>query len=442
MTNPSRRDVLRIIGGAAVLRLDLPLTPAPFVVGIGTDADPYAATREAVNAAGRFPAVSGRTVIVKPNLVSPKTWDTGITTHPLVTQAVVDMALELGASAVKIVEGGRILTPGVGAANFDACGYAYFRTYDPRVSLVDLSLEPATLTSVQRSTPEVPNAYGGLYLPSVVVEPGAVFISIGKLKTHVECGVTLATKNMFGLPPVGPYLMSGLAWRPRYQLHDRGIHQTIVDICLARPVDYAVIDGGIGMEGDGPVNGVPVPVGIVLAGSNHVAVDRVAIDVMQLPQSLAQHLDHASLKRLGPLRTTPDQVRVVGGTFVPAHPFTPSNITPPRIWYPLVTPGTFTPRAGQTATIRFKVAQPGEVKVDILTVNDARPVIAIVRTVMEWTPVAAGPVVLNAEWDGRDTNGSLVATPNAPTHFAVRVQSRHAGQALTSRSVNWVGVMP
>src|SRR5262245_42161632 len=111
MTRPSRRDLLRVMGGAAALpaiQRDFSMTQGPYTVGIGTNPDPYRATIEAITAAGRFPSVSGRTVIIKPNLVAPMKWDSGVTTHPLVTHAVVELGLAFGTSAVKVVEIGRV----------------------------------------------------------------------------------------------------------------------------------------------------------------------------------------------------------------------------------------------------------------------------------------------------------------------------------------------
>jgi len=48
-----------------------------------------------------------------------------------------------------------------------------------------------------------------------------------------------------------------LLWLPKNELHWRGIHNSIVDIALSRTPDLAIVDGIIGMEGDGPLNASP-----------------------------------------------------------------------------------------------------------------------------------------------------------------------------------------
>ena len=60
----------------------------------------------------------------------------------------------------------------------------------------------------------------------------------------------------------------------------RGIENSIVDLALTVPVHYAIIDGVIGMEGDGPIMGTAKNVGAVLMGKNMLAVDSTAARVM------------------------------------------------------------------------------------------------------------------------------------------------------------------
>jgi hypothetical protein len=262
---------------------------------------------------------------------------------------------------------------------------------------------------------------------------------MGKLKTHSECGATLSTKNLFGLPPVGPYIVPAMeGWRPRYKLHDRGVSQAIVDICLARPIHYAVIDGGVGMEGDGPTDGLPRLCDLVIAGANHVAVDRTALQIMGIPQHKCQHLDYAYLRGLGPYSLDAGQVQIVGDSLPAMSPFLYPTGVPPRIWYPVGTPNPL-PK-GQMATIRFRLTDPAETKVEIVTVSDESPAITVLRTISDWSFTNSG--LVQTSWDCRDANGALVPTPTAPTSYGIRVQARHPGMTRVSRMINWLPVMP
>lgn len=242
---------------------------ARYRVGLGHLADPYAATLRAVEACSEWPAaaIADRSVVIKPNLVMPMVCETGVTTDPQVVRALVDLALEAGAAQVRIVEGG------FGGANFSACGYDFFNDYDPngRVALVDLNDEPVVFAQM----PGGRMAYTELYMPELLLVDDVVFISAAKLKTHFHTHATLTMKNLMGLPPVERYRVPPEEWR--FAMHHRGISQVIVDLNLVRPVDFAVVDGIIGMEGDGPVEGTPVELGLVLAGRNPLAVDRVCL---------------------------------------------------------------------------------------------------------------------------------------------------------------------
>ena len=137
-----------------------------------------------------------------------------------------------------------------------------------------------------------------------------VLVSLAKLKNHLTAGVTLSMKNLFGLPPNSLYGTEAgkeTATGPRFPLHDpkgyesmklsglkEGITSTdpswrvpriTVDVCGARPIHLAIIDGIMAMSGgEGPWSGeerlkVTTP-GVLIAGLNPVSTDAVATAVM------------------------------------------------------------------------------------------------------------------------------------------------------------------
>ena len=75
------------------------------------------------------------------------------------------------------------------------------------------------------------------------------------MKTHHWAGVTLSLKNLFGTLPGLVY-----GW-PKNDLHWAGIEQSILDIAGAVRPAYSIIDGIVGMEGNGPISGEPVASG-------------------------------------------------------------------------------------------------------------------------------------------------------------------------------------
>jgi len=74
-------------------------------------------------------------------------------------------------------------------------------------------------------------------------------------------------------------------------LHWAGIDRSILDIA-ARP-DFAIVDGIMGMEGNGPIQGTPKAAGVLLFGDDPVAVDATACRVMGLLPEKVDYLARA-----------------------------------------------------------------------------------------------------------------------------------------------------
>ena len=86
------------------------------------------------------------------------------------------------------------------------------------------------------------------YLPRTAL--GAdLLVSMPKMKTHHWVGATLAMKNLFGVVPGGVY-----GW-PKNVLHWAGIDECIADLHAVFPRQFAIVDGIVGMEGNGPIQG-------------------------------------------------------------------------------------------------------------------------------------------------------------------------------------------
>ncbi|HVT92959.1 MAG TPA: DUF362 domain-containing protein [Bryobacteraceae bacterium] len=397
-----RRSFLRCLApGAAALPLagTLALGAGGYRVGAGRSSDPYDATVRAVQASGEWPAMSGLAVMIKPNLVAGQPSTSGVTTDPQVVRALVDMALDSGAASVTIVEGG-----GHSPANFTSCGYDFLRTYDSRVQLLDFASAPLAVVNVPRGL-----TYFRLYLPAPAVEPGLVFISAGKMKTHVNSVASLSMKNIFGLASPQKYSVAGQL--PRQDGHSRGIDQSVVDVNLSRPISFSVIDGVWGLEGEGPLSGTPVPSNVVFAGRNPAATDRAALDFMGIAQSAVPHLAYAAWRGIGP--SGMDSITMLGDSYTPM-PFKPA-VTGPVVWRPTIHPDPISLSAHRQATIYYEVSEPCDAAVDILYDNDLSPAIKQVRGLQNWTPVPAG--VSSVQWDLNAAGGA----PVPPTIYLARV---------------------
>jgi hypothetical protein len=272
-------------------------------------------------------------------------------------------------------------------------------------------------------------AYSSVYVPDVVLEPGAVLVSVGKLKTHTEALASLSVKNLFGLPAVDRYLSTPPAGR--FAMHDRGLNQAIVDLNRLCPSAYAVVDGIWGMEGDAPDQGTPVRADLVVAGRNAVAVDRVCLDAMALPQERAQHLAYAAWKGLGPASMT--QVAVAGDAYAP-RAFRPAVI-PPVVWVPRAVPFAFAPGAGARTAVSYRLGEAAETRLEVVRPSDAMPGLAPVRTLRDWT--ARPPGIETLAWDGRDDAGQLVP----PGAYAIRARARQDEASMFSAGTGWTAVL-
>lgn len=419
----TRRRFLRLllVGSLGALQ-PRPGRAAAHRVGVGKNSDPYTAAWRALIASGEWPgaALAGRTVLIKPNLVMKRTPQSGIVTDPQVVRAVVDLSLAAGAARVLIVEGA------TGGENFAACGYGFFTSYSPdgRVALVNLDEQPNLLVDVPGGL-----AYRQLQWPALLMDEGAFHISIGKLKTHMESLVSLSMKNLFGLPPQAPYMNSSLP--ARFAMHDRGLHQTILDLNLAWPIDFALVDGIWGLEGNGPLQGTPVRMDLVVAGRNALAVDRVCLQIMGIGQGAVQHLTYAAQRGLGPADLA--AITVAGDPFAP-RPFA-LPIIPPTIDAVQVSPASFAPALGQTTTITYSVDRACQTLVEIVGVSETSPQVTRVRLLHDWSDQPAGPETLS--WDGHDDAGQIVPAGD----YAINVHATGGETASNhGRATGWVHV--
>ena len=230
-----------------------------------------------------------KTVLIKVNFICDKTWETGATTDPIVVEAIIRKLADLPVK-VFVAESNATIT------NADK---AYQKT--GMKEMCDRNgVEFLNLSHLKdRVKISVPNGevLKSVTIPRLVTE--SAIISAAKLKTHSATGVTLGMKNMFGLLPN--------RFKARY--HMRGISKVIVDINTVLKPALTVIDGFVGMEGAGPINGTPVQMNVIIAGTDVVATDATACRVMGFDPHEIKHILRANEKGFGSI----DHVEIIGG---------------------------------------------------------------------------------------------------------------------------------
>ena len=211
--------------------------------------------------------IQGKTVLLKPNFVEADAKGV-INTHPAVVGAARESFLRLGAQKVIIAEG-----PGHERDTEGLVEVIALKDYVGPLSntFVDLNVDDIQLVPTRTRASKLKE----LYLPETLLNSDFV-VSMPKLKTHHWAGVTLSLKNMFGVLPGNCY-----GW-PKNLLHWAGLTRSILDINSTVRPDFAIVDGIVGMEGNGPIQGTPKSGGIIVLGDDPVAVDATCTRIMAL----------------------------------------------------------------------------------------------------------------------------------------------------------------
>jgi len=209
--------------------------------------------------------VRGANVLLKPNLVEFDPLTT-INTEPRLIAAAVLAFRRLGAASVLVGEGPGHRRDVQDVVTRSGLAEALAGVEAPFVDLNAAPIRRVTLRSHYTDLRE-------LWLPTPVLDADVV-VSMPKMKTHHWAGVTLSLKNLFGTLPGRVY-----GW-PKNILHWAGIEPSILDIAGAVRPAYAIVDGIVGMEGNGPISGEPVDSGVLVFADDPVAADTIGASLM------------------------------------------------------------------------------------------------------------------------------------------------------------------
>jgi uncharacterized protein (DUF362 family) len=223
-------------------------------------------------------APSGRTAVVKPNIVIGAKPRTGIVTHPAVVEAVVRVLRSRGFGEITIADG-----PGVGldpAQVFETSGYAALAAR--------LGTRLVCFNDVERR--ERSWKYGTIGVPAML-EDADCYVNVPKLKTHGYTTVTLSIKNHKGM----------LSEEDKKRDHQLGLHDPLVQQAKLRPPDVVVLDGIVGVEGDGPLHGRAVRAGVLAVSANMLELDAAAARLAGFDPREIKHLRIAEAEGLGTL---------------------------------------------------------------------------------------------------------------------------------------------
>ena len=228
------------------------------------------------------------TVLVKPNLITSHTYETGITTDPMVIEAVINRVHELGKKAIVVETEGGITSPDEAIHTtgmmevIERLGaeYVNMRKLEDKVELVVDDPRKVKKFKVARMATE--NA----------------IITVPTMKTLHHTGITMGLKNMFGM----------ITTRRKYPMHVHGMNNVIYDIVKTLPPHLSVIDGFYGKEGKGPWQGEPVKMDTIIASVDAVAADATAARCIGINPETIDHVKWLHEAGIGEMNT----VEVVG----------------------------------------------------------------------------------------------------------------------------------
>jgi uncharacterized protein (DUF362 family)/NAD-dependent dihydropyrimidine dehydrogenase PreA subunit len=225
----------------------------------------YRQVKEGVNLLGDISSFvnKGEKVLLKPNFLVGRAPEKCVNTHPAIIHAVARLVLEAGATPV-IGDG-----PQLGSALkvAEKCGAADVAR-DLGIELVDF--EPVDVTHPDGKH------FKHFTVGKAVLEADKI-INLPKFKTHGLTLLTLAVKNIFGCIPGARKAQ----WHVRTsQGGSEYFSKMLLDLySFINPV-LSIVDGIVAMEGKGPGFGTPRDLGLIIAGTDAVAVDSVISEVL------------------------------------------------------------------------------------------------------------------------------------------------------------------
>ena len=247
----------------------------------------------------------GDRVLLKPNLLAAKDPDKAVTTHPALVRVVAELVREAG-GIVKIGD-----SPGIGG----------FLKVTEKTGMHKVAIESgADLIEFKESIElQGSGTFRSIRLARAYYEADKI-INLPKLKTHEMMTMTCAVKNLFGAvigtEKAGWHLKAGSS----RQLFAR----LLLEIYQLKKPVLTIVDAVLAMEGNGPGNGTPISLGLLIAGTNPVAVDVIAGKVAGIPADLL-YIEHEAVN-MGLNGAMMDDIMLCG---VPIESVTTTNFKLP-----------------------------------------------------------------------------------------------------------------
>lgn len=205
----------------------------------------------------------GDRVLLKPNLLIGKAPEKAVTTHPSIVKGVIQIVREAG--GIPFLGD----SPGIGNAK-KVAGKAGIK------SVADAMDCPI----VEFNRPVLPPERKGRIFKNIEIDQAIfeadVIINLPKWKTHAQMLLTLGVKNLFGCAP-GPRKP---LWHLKAGEDQKVFAQILVDLYQVIQPSLTILDGIVGMEGNGPSSGDPISLGLILGSGDPLSIDQIVCDLL------------------------------------------------------------------------------------------------------------------------------------------------------------------
>ena len=254
-----------------------------------------AGVRDALKPLGGMKAFVRRRdrVLIKPNLLIGRHPNRCVTTHPALVKAVAELVQEVGA------------IPAIG----DSPAVGGLRRAAAQAGIAAVAEEVGCTLVEFKEVAEVRAdeacTFRRFELAKAVLEADVV-INLPKVKTHSQTLLTLGVKNIFGCIPG----MRKAQWHLKAGIDHAYFAGMLVELAQIVKPCLTIADGIIGMEGDGPGNGDPRLLGLILASGNPFALDTTICRIIGVPPE--DLLTIQAGRERGFAGTNPKQIKVLG----------------------------------------------------------------------------------------------------------------------------------
>jgi len=227
------------------------------------------------------PFLGGQKVLLKPNLLRAFPPENCVTTHPIVLEAVCRALKDLSINNIAISD-----SPAFGSLE----AVAQKAGYGPLVKRYGVRIVPLANPVPLATEENIPH----LKIAGNLKDYDHI-INLPKVKSHCQMTLTLAIKNLFGLvigkrKPVLHCLVKNDKVK---------FGRLLVDIAGHVNPSLTLVDGIQALQGQGPMNGTPYPLGVLASGQDMTALDRIFTEILGVPLETVYALEAARQKNCG-----------------------------------------------------------------------------------------------------------------------------------------------